>query len=121
MFDNVNFQKRVRHERAYRHVESWNFTSRLAVKVAKLPPPEVVAMGDRPQKSRADLAPLDLLPSDEDDQAFLGRAQLAVLKVLTTHFPSFKHLQHLIQDQRSDYTAIETEIHPLALMDMMKV
>lgn len=42
----------------------------------------------------------------------------AVMKALTTHFASLKHLQPNIKDPRIHYNATETEIHPLALMDI---
>lgn len=45
VFDNVNFQRKVRHETKQRHTESWDFTSRLAVKVGWLPPPELNCRG----------------------------------------------------------------------------
>ena len=118
VFDNVNFQKRVRHERQHRHTESWNFTSRLAVRVAKIPPPEIEAKVDKPQGSGGKLNPESLLHNDDDEQLFRERAQLAVMQVLTTHFKRFKHLKLFVTDKRMAYQAEESEIHPLALMDI---
>ena len=46
VFDNVNFHNKVGDERKLGQTESWNFTSSLAVKVAKLPPPEIMAKGE---------------------------------------------------------------------------
>ena len=48
--------------------ESWNFTSRLAIKVSKLPPPEYCAFAGIPQGHRKDMAIDDLLPNDDDDR-----------------------------------------------------
>ena len=73
---------------------------------------------DKPQGSRGKLNPESLLPNDDDEQLFRERAQLAVMQVLTTHFKSFKHLKLLVTDKRMAYQAEESEIHPLALMDI---
>ena len=59
VFNNVNFQKKVRHERKQRHTESWDFTSRLAVKASRLPPPELMEETDEPQGSRGKLQRLN--------------------------------------------------------------
>ena len=118
VFDNVNFQKKVRHERKQRHTESWDFTSRLAVKASRLPPPELIAETDEPQGSRGKLQPESLLPSNEDEEVFMDRAQFTVMQILTNFLDSFRHLKLFITDKRLDYQAKKTEIHPLALMDI---
>ena len=54
-YDNINIEKSVTHERHARHTEAWNFTSRLAVKVARLPPLDYNKT-ELPQCTRGDLA-----------------------------------------------------------------
>ena len=118
VFDNVNCQKKIRHERMHRHTESWNFTSRLAVRINKLPPPDIEKKGDAPQGSRGNLHPELLLPNDEDEQLFRENAQHAVMKVLTAHFNCFHHLKSFVPDKRSNYQTGKSEIQPLALLDI---
>ena len=89
----------------------------MAVKVTRLPPPELAGKEELPQGSRAKLHPESILPTDQDEKQFIERAQLAVMQTLSTYFASFEHLKGHIRDKRMDYQAIKADIRPLALMD----
>ena len=73
---------------------------------------------DRPQRLHSSVLPHDLLPKMEDESAFFRRAVLAVLQVVTRNFDFCAHLESCVVDERSDYVATATEIHPFALLDI---
>ena len=91
-YDNINMQKKVVHERYSRHTEFWNFTSRLGIKVANLPPTEFKDTAGLPQGNRQDLAVEDILPNDDDDIAFHHSRVKRVEKLLVERFKSCAHL-----------------------------
>ena len=113
VYDNVNFQKKIRHERLGRKGESWNFTSRLAVKIDRLPPADLVAKGNKPQCSRSSLLPESILPSDEDEDAFFRRC-IGEIKIVMVKY--FEGLLHQVADSRSHQSSQKSTILPLSLM-----
>ena len=117
-YDNINIRKSVTHERHARHSESWNFTSRLAIKVSKLPPSEYCAFAGIPQGHRKDLAIDDLLPNDDDDKEFLIAAKTRVQQLLVNKFQSCSHLTVVPQYVSHDQLPSKTIIHPIAVTDI---
>ena len=92
-YDNMfKHAKKVVHERYSRLTESWNFTSRLGIKVANLPPNEYKDTAGVPQGNRQDLAVEDILPNDDDDIAFHHSRVKRVEKLLVERFKSCAHL-----------------------------
>ena len=116
-YDNINIEKRVTHERHARHTEAWNFTSRLAVKVARLPPPDYNTT-ELPQCTRGDLAVEDILPNDDDDKTFHESAQTRVQKVLIHRFKCCNHLKARHQYDNHDHPTTKSIIHPIAVIDI---
>lgn len=117
-YDNINIQKRMRHERFARHTEAWNFTSRLALKVAKLPPPEYNSTAGISQCKRTDLSVEDILPSDDDDRAFHESAQRRVERMLVKRFKCCSHLTATSNYCSLGQEAMKSVIHPIAVIDI---
>ena len=118
VYDNVNFQKKIRHERLGRKGESWNFTSRLAAKINRLPPADLVAKGNKSQCSRSSLLPESILPSDEDEDAFFRRCLGEIKTVMVKYFKAFEGLLHQVSDSRSLQSSQKSTIIPLSLMQI---
>ena len=116
-YDNLNFHKKVFHERVGRHNESWDFTSRLATKVHRLPPETLLCTAGVKQSPRSSLEPHNLLPTSGDDQYFLEAAKRYVKNLLVKYFKSCRDLQHS-DNPRHSYTASKSVIHPMPLMDV---
>ena len=105
------------HERVGRHNESWDFTSRLATKVHRLPPETLLCTAGVPQGPRSSLEPHNLLPTSGDDQYFLEAAKRYVKNLLVKHFKSCRDLQHSDNPRHSN-TPSKSVIHPMPLMDV---
>ena len=54
----------------------------------------------------------NLPPNDADEQLFRKYAHHAVMKVLTTDFNCFHHLQSFVPDKRTNYQTQKSEIQP---------
>ena len=122
VFDNVNFQQRVRHERQgnnqniiknyynnntnciERHSSMMNLTSRLAVRIKYLPGWEFDWADKKPQRSRESLTISDFLPSEQEFGELKKRAVHYIAGLLVHEY---KHLQQLRQ-----FIPARTPIHP---------
>lgn len=116
-YDNINIHKRVAHERTDRHAESWDFTSRIAVKVAHPPPQELLASAASPQGRRSDLDPHALLPDSNDDVFFFNAGKRYIKNLIVKMFKFCQHLSPS-SNPRHERQPIRSVIHPMPLMEL---
>ena len=76
-YDNIYIHRKVFHQKKDRHDESWDFRSRLAVKIAHPPPQEFLSTAATPQCRRSALQPHAQLPDSSDDNFFLLREKMS--------------------------------------------
>ena len=73
-----------------------NVTTRLALSISNKPPWEFNWDDSTPQKHWRDLTVDDLLPSEEDGQAFFDRAVIYTMQLITENFPSLATLKKFL-------------------------